>query len=42
MILQLSEIKYPLPKKIAPGDLTQWAAWYVRHLLNGGKRLEGP
>lgn len=41
MILQFHEVKAPIPKDIRPGDLVQWAGWYMRHLMAGGKKLDG-
>lgn len=40
MILQLHELKEPVPKDMRPGDIVQWATWYTRHLLNGGRKIE--
>jgi hypothetical protein len=41
MLLQPHEIRAPIPAVIIPGDLVQWAGWYMQHLLNGGRRLDG-
>lgn len=36
---QLSEIKAPIPADIRPGDLVQWARWYMMHRINGGRDI---